>query len=70
MIEDWPSALKAAHHVLLAHGVAVEEIREAIPDAKVGITLNLCPSEPASPSEADIDANRHFDGFFNRGTPT
>ena len=65
-ISDWPSALQAAHHVLLAHGVAVQEIRQSVPDAKVGITLNLCPSEPASPSDADADANRHFDGFFNR----
>ena len=65
-IQNWQSALKAAHHVLLAHGIGVNVVRECIPDAKVGITLNLCPSEPASPSDADADANRHFDGFFNR----
>jgi beta-glucosidase len=32
----------------------------------VGITLNLVPGYPASPSAADADATRHFDGFFNR----
>jgi beta-glucosidase len=32
----------------------------------VGITLNLVPGYAASPSPADADALRHFDGFFNR----
>ncbi len=59
-------SLLAAHHVLLAHGAVVPVIRKLVPDAKVGITLNLCPSEPASQSPWDIEANRSFDGFFNR----
>ena len=65
-VKNWTESLKAAHHVLLSHGEAVPVIRRNVPNAKVGITLNLCPSEPASPSAADADANRHFDGFFNR----
>lgn len=65
-MEDWPSALKAAHHVFLAHASAVSVIKKEHPNSTVGITLNLCPSEPASSSSADADANRHFDGFFNR----
>ena len=56
----------ASHHILVSHGKAVPIIRNNVQDAKVGITLNLCPSEPASPSSFDADANRHFDGFFNR----
>ena len=63
---DWPEALVAAHHVLLSHGVAVPILRAASPGATVGITVNLCPGYPASDSPADIDATRHFDGFFNR----
>lgn len=59
-------SLLAAHHVLLAHGAAVPVIRRCVSDAKVGITLNLCPSEAASGSPWDIEANRSFDGFFNR----
>ena len=35
-------------------------------DCKVGITLNLCPAVPASPSQADQEACRQFDGEFNR----
>jgi beta-glucosidase len=63
---DWPAALAAAHHVLLSHGLATAVIRENAPDAEVGITLNLVPAEPASPSVADRDSCRAFDGLFNR----
>ncbi|HCH62721.1 MAG TPA: beta-glucosidase, partial [Deltaproteobacteria bacterium] len=59
-------ALAAAHHVMLSHGRAVPVIRANSPGSQVGITLNLCPAYAASPSEADADASRHFDGFFNR----
>lgn len=63
---DWPEALAVAHHVLLSHGRAVPVLRAASPRSRVGITLNLVPGYPASPSPADADATRHFDGFFNR----
>ncbi len=64
--KDKPAALAAAHHMLLSHGMAVPVIRAASPGAKVGITLNLVDAQPASPSDADMDACRHFDGSFNR----
>lgn len=63
---DFPEALRAAHHILLSHGQAIPVIRANAPGARVGITLNLAPGYPASPSDADQDATRHFDGFFNR----
>jgi beta-glucosidase len=59
-------ALSAAHHVLLSHGRTCAVIRENVPDANVGIVLNLTPSSPASDSPEDADASRWFDGFFNR----
>lgn len=59
-------ALEAAHHLLLSHGLAVEAIRAAAPAAQVGITLNFSPAHPASESQADRDAARRHDGFFNR----
>ncbi|SET46079.1 GH1 family beta-glucosidase [Stigmatella erecta] len=65
-LKDYRTALAASHHLLLSHGLAVPLIRAASPGAEVGITLNLTPSEPASPSAADHDAARHFDGHFNR----
>jgi beta-glucosidase len=63
---DWPAALACAHHLLLSHGLAVPLIRANVRDAEVGIALNLVPAEPASPSAADLDACRAFDGTFNR----
>ena len=64
--QSWPDALCASHHLLLAHGRAVAVIRANAPEARVGITLNLCPAEPASPSAADAAEARAFDGYFNR----
>ncbi len=64
--KSWPEALATAHHVLLSHGLAVPRIRQASPGSRVGITLNLCPAEPASPSAADAEAARWHDGWFNR----
>jgi beta-glucosidase len=59
-------AVRAAHHVLLSHGRAVDVIRRNAPGAEVGIVLNLCPAYPATPDAADRDAARRFDGLFNR----
>jgi beta-glucosidase len=63
---DPAEALRAAHHVLLSHGWAVDAIRGNSPGAKVGIVLNPVPVWPASEDERDRDAARWFDGFFNR----
>lgn len=65
-IRDFSAALRASHHLLLSHGMSVSVIRENARNAEVGITLNLVPAIAASDSEADRDACRHFDGYFNR----
>ena len=59
-------ALAAAHHLLLAHGQAVPVIRSNSRDSRVGITLNLTPQVPASPSIADRAAANWVDGYINR----
>ncbi len=64
--QHWPRALAAAHHLLLSHGMAVGAMRALAPRAQLGIVLNLTPGEPASPSRADREATRAFDGTFNR----
>jgi len=64
--KDPSEALSAAHHLLLSHGWAVEVLRREAPDSEVGIVQIHCPAYPASRSEADEDAARWFDGFFNR----
>jgi beta-glucosidase len=64
--QDWPASLRVAHHVLLSHGWTVPVIRRNSPGAKVGITLNFTPGDPASASEADWQAWRHHDGYIHR----
>jgi beta-glucosidase len=59
-------ALAATHHAYLAHGSSVPVIRANSADAKVGITLNLTPADPASAKPNDLEAAVRFDGFFNR----
>jgi len=59
------AALRAGHHLLLSHGLATQAIRDAVPDASVGIVLNLVPSYPCSDADGDHDAARWFDRFFN-----
>ena len=65
-LRDPAASLRAAHHLLLSHGQAVPVLRRESRGARVGIVLNLTPAYPASPSEADVEATRRFDGFFNR----
>lgn len=65
-LQDTRAAILASHHLLLSHGWAVPVIRRNSPEAQVGITLNLSPMEPASPSEADRALARFVDGYINR----
>ena len=64
--KSYGDALRAAHHLLLSHGLAVQAVRALAAQAEVGITLNLVPTEPASPSAVDLDAARACDGEANR----
>lgn len=64
--KEWPAALAASHHVLLAHGLAMREIRRNVPGAQAGIVLNYEYAMPASASPADRDLQRWRDGYFNR----
>ena len=63
---SWSDALIASHHLLLSHGRAAAVIRGNAPQSKVGITLNVSESEPASPSEVDRISARQFDGELTR----
>ena len=65
-LRDGGLALRAAHHVLLAHGAALEVMGANAPAAQHGIVLNLNPAYPASDATDDLAAARRFDGFFNR----
>jgi len=63
---DPASAVRAAHHLMLGHGLAVDAIRAGWPDSEVGITLNLYAISPASAGSEDQDAARRIDGLGNR----
>ncbi|WP_027940723.1 GH1 family beta-glucosidase [Amycolatopsis taiwanensis] len=70
--QEGVAGLVAQHHLLLAHGMAADELRRrgATPDngRQVGITLNLTTVDPFDPADpADVDAARRVDNFFNRG---
>src|SRR3954465_3226358 len=65
-LQDPAAALKAAHHLMLGHGLAVSAMRERDPDAAYGITLNMSPMAPAGDDPADQDAARRADGLTNR----
>jgi beta-glucosidase len=64
--QDLDEALRVAHYQLLAHGMTVTLLRELIPDAQVGIVLNLAPVHAASRDLADRRAARLADGRLNR----
>ena len=59
-------SMKAAHHLLLGHGLAVQAMREHDDQATLGLTVNLYSVRPASDSDIDRDAARRVDGLQNR----
>ena len=63
---DRALGLQAAHHLLLAHGSALDVMRTNAPGALHGVVVNLYPVHPASDAPADEAAAQRFDGFFNR----
>lgn len=66
-ITDPEAALKAVHHLNLAHGLAIMAIREvATNDPQFSVTLNLHVVRPASASAEDADAVRQIEALGNR----
>jgi beta-glucosidase len=64
---DPEAAVAAAHHLLVAHGLGMQVVRDAVPNAFAGITLNLFPVAPVDPTDkSDVDAARRVDGLQNR----
>ena len=59
-------AVAAGHHLLLAHGRAVEVLRRDVRGAEVGITIDVVPIHPLTASEADANAAWQEDALRNR----
>lgn len=65
---DVSEALAVSHHMLLAHGMAVESFRKMGCPGKIGITLDYFPADAASDREEDrlaaaLDRDSHL-GWF------
>lgn len=52
-LRDEHLAFKVSHHLLVAHGQAVQAIRASAPRANAGIVIDLTPIEPASATAAN-----------------
>lgn len=61
-------APRVAHHLLLAHGAAVQAFRAEGPSrgSRIGIVLNIEPKHPATGDPEDHDAVRRADAYMNR----
>ncbi|MET9958441.1 GH1 family beta-glucosidase [Streptomyces sp. NPDC006326] len=61
------AALRAAHHLNLAHGLGAAALRAVLPrPGAVSLTLNLHAVRPLTGSAADLDAARRIDAVGNR----
>ncbi|HEY7484860.1 MAG TPA: GH1 family beta-glucosidase [Streptosporangiaceae bacterium] len=65
-VSDLGVAVNTSYHLLLAHGLGVQAVRAAVPDAEVGIVHLIHPCEPGSEREADVRAAARYDGHHNR----
>jgi beta-glucosidase len=54
------------HHLLLAHGLAVQAFRAGGTDGRIGLAPNPSPHYPASDDPADAEVARASDGYVNR----
>ncbi|WP_432752424.1 GH1 family beta-glucosidase [Streptomyces sp. JL2001] len=64
---DDRAALRAAHHLNLAHGLAARVLRDTLPaTAELSLTLNLHVARPLTDAPEDVDAARRIDAVGNR----
>ena len=63
---DAQEAVAAAHHLMLAHGLAVSRLRASRPGAGSRSCLNVEPHLPATDRPEDVAAARLADGMHNR----
>jgi len=57
---------KAAHHLLLAHGLAMAVLKKNSPNTLNGIVLNFTPCYPETEASADVIAAAFADDYFNQ----
>ncbi|MFO1407399.1 MAG: GH1 family beta-glucosidase [Steroidobacteraceae bacterium] len=65
-IRDRATAFRAAHHLLVSHGLALQSLRAQGVGAPLGIVLNQSPIHPATDSDADRAKAKLDDGLTIR----
>jgi beta-glucosidase len=66
-VQDYDTALVAAHHLLLGHGLATRALTEqARPGHEFSLALNFAPAIADGSTPAHLEAARKFDGIHNR----
>ncbi|MFY1699661.1 MULTISPECIES: GH1 family beta-glucosidase [unclassified Solwaraspora] len=65
-LPDPDAAYLVAHHLQLAHGLAVQALRASRTACRIGPALNLHPCYPADDSAGAAAAARLYDGYENR----
>ena len=56
----------ATHHLLMAHGAAVQAYRAVGQAGQIGLVVNLEPKYAATPLDADVRAAARSDAYMNR----
>ncbi|MEU4480210.1 GH1 family beta-glucosidase [Micromonospora sp. NPDC023966] len=64
--QDPAAAYLVAHHLQLAHGLAVRALRATGAEGRIGPALNLHPCYPADETAEAAAATRLYDGYENR----
>ncbi|MCT6700178.1 GH1 family beta-glucosidase [Rheinheimera sp. 4Y26] len=57
---------QAAHHLLLAHGLALKVLKKNSPDSLNGLVLNFTPCYAQTEDPADVAAAQLADDYFNQ----
>lgn len=57
---------QAAHHLLLAHGLAIQVLNKNCPNVQKGIVLNFSPCHAKTNSDGDKAAAKFADDYFNQ----
>ncbi|MEU8512841.1 GH1 family beta-glucosidase [Kitasatospora sp. NPDC048722] len=65
-VQDPPGALRAAHHLLLGHGLATRALRVQGRHRAIGPAPNFYPVQAVSDDPTDQDAARRIDLLMNR----
>ncbi len=65
-LKDRKAAVQASHHLLLSHGQALQALRAQGCRSRLGIVLNLSPTQSATDNEDDLAKTRIEDGRMVR----